>query len=123
MGRKPKSTNDLQSLADTAQDQLRRAEKLGKSLDIRLKTRQSIAPDWVPDEDWRRDFATVTATIQHAGNSLIRAREGNKKNLGSATEEQLEAQFAAEIVAAAAKLTDEEWAIMVEARAKAKQGR
>lgn len=110
--------NELAHLARTARAQLLRADKLGKSLDVRLRTKQAAADDFVPDEDWRRDFLSVTQTIQHAGNSLIRALEGNKKDMGGLTEAQLEAQFQAEIVQAAGSLTEEQWARMSEARAK-----
>lgn len=119
MGRKPK--NELANLARTARAQLARAESLGKSLDVRLKVKREVTPEWTPDEDWRRDFASVTTTIQHAGNSLVRALEGNKKNLGGLSEEQLMAQFNSEIVAAAGQLTDEQWQRMCDARAKARK--
>ncbi len=116
MGRPPKS--DLANLARTAQSQIRRAETLGKSLDVRLKEKREASDTWSPDEDWRRDFASVTTTIQHAGNSLIRALEGNKKDLAGLSEAQLVAQLQAEIVAAAQTMSDEDWQKMLEARAK-----
>lgn len=94
---------------------------MGKSLDKRIAVKREAADDWTPDEDFRRDFAAITNTIQHAGNSLVRALEGNKKNLGGLTEEQLEAQFRAEIVTSAQSMSDEDWQRMVAARAK--QGR
>lgn len=119
MGRRPK--NELVYLARTARAQLVRAESLGKSLDLRMKTKKEAADDWIPDEDWRRDFASVTQTIQHAGNSLVRALEGNKKDMGGLTDEQLEAQFNAELMQSAGTLTDEQWQRMVEARAKAQR--
>ena len=117
MGRRPK--NELADLARTAKAQLKRADMLGKSLDARLKTKVSAAEEFTLTDDDRRDFASITQTIQHAGNSLVRALEGNKKNLGGLTEEQLTAQFNAEIVASAAALTDDQWARMKEARTKA----
>lgn len=119
MGRRPK--NELANLARTARAQLMRAETLGKSLDARMRLKRDLSPEWSPDEDWRRDFASVTTTIQHAGNSLVRALEGNKKNLGGLSEEQLVAQLNAEIVAAAGTLTDEQWQQMQDARAKARK--
>lgn len=109
------------ALARASRAQLIRAEALGKSLDSRMKTKRELSPDWTPDEDFRRDFAAITNTLQHAGNSLIRSLEGRKKDLGSLTEEQLTAQFQAEIVAAAGTLSDDEWARMCEARAKGKR--
>lgn len=119
MGRRPK--NELANLARTARDQLRRAESLGKSLDARAKLKRAASDEWTPDEDWRRDFAAVTQTIQHAGNSLVRSLEGNKKSLSGLTEEQLLAQFNAELVAAAPQLTDEQFQRICEARAKARR--
>jgi uncharacterized membrane-anchored protein YjiN (DUF445 family) len=119
MGRRAK--NELANLARTARAHLSRAEALGRSLDERLKVKKEASEMWTPDEDWRRDFGSVTQTIQHAGNSLVRALEGNKKNLGGLTVEQLEAQFNAEIVQAAPSLTDEQWQRMVDARAKARR--
>lgn len=95
------------------------AEELGRSLKSRMKVKRELSENWTPDEDWRRDFTSVTTTLQHAGNALVRGIEGNKKNLGGLTEEQLQAQFNAEIIAAAPQLTDEQWAKMCEARAKA----
>lgn len=86
-----------------------------------MKVKKEASEQWTPDEDFRRDFAAITTTLQHAGNSLIRALEGNKKNLGGLTEEQLEAQFNAEIVNSAGQLTDEQWQRMQEARAKARR--
>ena len=97
------------------------AFELQKSLKERMKIKREASPEWVPDEDWRRDFASATNTLQHAGNSLVRALEGNKKDLGGLTEEQLKAQFNAEIVASAAELTDEQWQRMQDARAKARR--
>lgn len=119
MGRRAK--NELADLARTAKAQLKRADLLGKSLDARLKAKTQAAENFTLTDDDRRDFASITQTIQHAGNSLVRALEGNKKNLGGLTTEQLAAQFRAEIVAAAQTLTDEEWACMLEARQKARQ--
>lgn len=117
MGRKPK--NELSGLARAARDQLKRAEALGKSLDARMKIKKDASEVWVPNEDDRRDFAAITSTLQHAGNAMRGALDSNKKNLGGLTEEQLMAQFNAELVAAAPQLTDEQWAKMCEARAKA----
>jgi hypothetical protein len=119
MGRRPK--NELANLARSSRAQLALAEELIASLKLRMKMKREVSPEWVPDEDWRRDFASATNTLQHAGNSLIRALEGNKKNLGGLTEEQLVAQFNAEIVSSAATLTDEQWGRMCEARAKARR--
>ncbi len=119
MGRSPK--NELQALAKASRAQLLRAEALGKSLDHRMKVKREASEEWTADEDFRRDFAAITNTLQHAGNSLIRALEGNKKNLGGLTEAALEAQFNAEIVNSAQSLTDEQWSRMAEARAKAKR--
>ena len=119
MGRRPR--NELIYLARAARAQLIRAEKLGKSLDIRLKDKQKAADDFIPDEDWRRDFAAVTTTLQHAGNSLVRALESNKKDLSGLSEAQLEAQLNAEIVNSANHLTNEQWQAMVDARAKKQQ--
>lgn len=116
MPRRPK--NELAALATASRAHLRRAEALGKSLDERMKVKRDVSPEWTPDEDWRRDFASVTQTLQHAGNSLIRALEGNKKNLAGLTEEQLEAQLNAELVNSAGSLSDEQWQRMCEARAK-----
>lgn len=117
MGRQPK--NEYASLARIARAHIKRAELLGKSLDARVVVKREASEMWTPDEDWRRDFASVTTSIQHATNSLVRALESNKKNLGSLTEAQLEAQFNAEIVQSAGSLTDDQWARMREARAKA----
>lgn len=119
MGRRPQ--NPLQALADAARDQLRRARELGRSLDARIKIKQDASPEFTMDEDARRDFAAITTTLQHAGNSLIRALEGNKKDLGGLTEEQLAAQFNVEISNSAAQLTDEQWQRMCEARAKSRR--
>lgn len=117
MGRRPK--NELQALADAARAQLHRANVLGKSLDERMKMKREASEQWTPDEDFRRDFASITTTIRDAGGSLLRALEGRKKDLGNLTEEQLAAQFQAEIVNAAQSLTDEDWRRMCEARQRA----
>ena len=119
MSRRPK--NELAALASASRAHLQRANALGRSLDERMKVKKEASEQWTPDEDFRRDFAAITTTLQHAGNSLIRALEGNKKNLGGLTEEQLEAQFNAEIVNSAGQLTDEQWQRMQEARAKARR--
>lgn len=117
MGRKPK--NEHASLARAARAHIYRAEALGKSLDARMKLKREASPEWTPDEDFRRDFAAVTNTLQHAGNAMDRALEGSKKNTDGLTEEQLEAQLKAEIVASAQTLSDEEWDLMKAARVKA----
>lgn len=119
MGRRPK--NELASLARAARSQLALAEELGRSLKERVKMKKEASEQWTPDEDWRRDFASVTNTLQHAGNAMIRAGEANKKNLGGLTEEQLQAQFDAEIITSAQNISDEDWNRMVEARMKAKR--
>ncbi len=119
VGRRPQ--NELAALAKASRAQLLRAEALGKSLDQRMKAKREASDEWTADEDFRRDFAAITNTLQHAGNSLIRALEGNKKNLGGLTEEQLTAQFNAELSSSAQTLTDEQWNKMIEARAKARR--
>jgi hypothetical protein len=121
VGRHPKPSNEYDALAKAAKAQLRRGEALGKSLDLRMKLKREASEEWVPDEDFRRDFQSITTTIQHCGAALIRALEGNKKNLGSLTEAQLQAQLEAELVGSATALTDEQWARMAEARAKAQR--
>lgn len=118
MGRKPR--NELAALARAAKAQVARAEALGKSLDNRIKMKREVSPEWTPTEDDRRDFASITQTLQHAGNAMIRGLEANKKDLGSLTEEQLQAQFNAELVNSAQTMSDEDWNRMVEARMKAK---
>lgn len=119
MGRKPK--NELAALARASRDQIKRAELLGKSLDARLKKKRDLSDEWTPDEDFRRDFASITQTLQHAGNAMSRALEDNKKNLGGLTEEQLMAQLKAELVPIVQSLSDEEWNLLCEARAKVKR--
>ena len=119
MGRRPRSEYNI--LATSSRGMLSLAFEVQKSLKERMKIKREASPEWVPDEDWRRDFASATNTLQHAGNSLVRALEGNKKDLGGLTEEQLKAQFNAEIVASAAELTDEQWQRMQDARAKARR--
>ena len=117
MGRRAK--NELAALARAAKKQIARAEALGASLDERVKIKRAASEMWTPTEDDRRDFAAITNTLQHAGNAMTRALEGNKKNTDGLSEAQLEAQFNAEIVRSAQTMTDEEWAAMVAARAKA----
>lgn len=77
---------------------------------------------WSPDEDFRRDFASITTTLRDAGTALIRGKDAHKKDLGSLTDEQLQAQFQAELINAAQTLSDEDWNKMVAARMKAKAG-
>lgn len=117
MGRRPK--NELGALARAAKAQIARATELGKSVDARMRIKKEASEQWTPDEDFRRDFTAITNTLQHAGNAMTRALEGNKKNTDGLTEAQLEAQFNAEIIRSAQTMTDAEWALMVEARAKA----
>ncbi len=118
MGRTPR--NPWAALAQAAQAQLTRAKALGKSLDSRVKKKLAASEEWTLDEDFRRDFAAVTAALQHAGNSLARALEGGAKALGGMTDAQLEAQFDVEIVRSAISLSDEDWQVMCDARAKAR---
>ncbi len=117
MGRRAR--NELAGLAKAAKAQIARAEALGKSLDTRMKMKKDASDVWVPNEDDRRDFAAITNTLQHAGNAMIRGLEANKKDLGGLTEEQLVAQFNAELINSAQTMSDEEWDRMVEARRKA----
>ena len=120
MPRRPK--NDLATLARASRGQLVRAEKLGHSLDVRLKAKMNAADGFTLDEDWRRDFAMVTSTIRDAGAALTKALENNKKDLSGCTTEQLEAQWKAEMLRSAEAFTDEDWARMDKVRAeKAKQ--
>lgn len=117
MGRKPK--NEYSALARAAREQIKRAESLGKSLDARLKLKREASSEWTPDEDFRRDFAAITHTLQQCGAAMDRALEGNKKNTDGLSEEQLEAQLKAEIVNSAQTLSDDEWEYMKDARLKA----
>ncbi len=81
--------------------------------------KREASPEWSPTEDDRRDFAAITNTLQHAGNAMIRGLEANKKDLGGLTEEQLTAQFRAELIKSAQEMSDTEWQAMLDARAKA----
>lgn len=117
MSRRPK--NELASLARAARAQLDRATLLGRSLDLRLKAKVKAADEFTLDEDARRDFQSITHVIRDAGAALIKAVEGEKKNLGELTEAQLVAQFQTEIVSAASSMSDDDWEKMVAARAKA----
>lgn len=117
MGRRAK--NELAALARAAKRHIARAEAIGQSLDVRMKLKREASEMWSPTEDDRRDFAAITNTLQHAGNAMTRALEGNKKNTDGLSEAQLEAQFNAEIIRSAQTMTDEEWARMVLAREKA----
>lgn len=119
MGRRPK--NPLAGLARAANDQIKRAELLGKSLDARIKMKRDASPEWTPNEDDRRDFASITQTLQHAGNAMARALEDNKKNLGGLTEDQLIAQLKAELIPIVQSLSDGEWNLLLEARNKVKR--
>lgn len=118
MGRRPK--NELARLASASRSQLALAEELNISLRQRMRVKKDIAgvQGWIPDEDWRRDFASVTNTLQHAGNSLMRALEGNKKNLGNKSEEELRAQLTAQLVDNATALPDDVWEALLAARAR-----
>lgn len=116
MGRRAK--NELAALARAAKKQIARAEALGASLDERVKIKRAASEMWTPTEDDRRDFAAITNTLQHAGNAMTRALEGNKKNTDGLSEAQLEAQFAVEVVRSVTNISDEDWANMVAARAK-----
>lgn len=120
MPRSPKS--DLATLARTAKDQLRRAELLGTSLDIRLKTgmREASKEDrsWSPDDSWRSDFNTVTTTISQVGQALQRALEANQKRLGGMTIDQLEAQLRSEILRMVPSFTPEDWTAIDKLRMK-----
>jgi len=73
---------------------------------------------WVPDDTWRADFNQVTQATVQAGNALHRALEGNAKKLGGMSTEQLEAQFKAELLRAAAHFTAEDWARLDQVRMK-----
>lgn len=117
MGRRPKS--EYTALARAAKAQLALADSLNASLKERMRVKRDASEMWVPDEDWRRDFASVTNTLQHSGNALTRALSENKKDLAGLTEEQLTAQFRAELIKSAQEMSDAEWNAMVEARMKA----
>ncbi len=121
MPKRPK--NDLATLARAARQQLIRAERLGHSLDVRMKAKMTAADGWIPDEDWRRDFATVTTTLRDAGASLTKALENNKKDLGGMKTEQLEAQFKAEMMRSAETLSEEDWAYLNATQARLKAER
>lgn len=116
MGRRAK--NELSRLAGAARQQLALAEQLNKSLKKRMETKKAVAEDWIPDEDWRRDFASVTTAIQHAGNSLMRANEGTKKNLNGMSEDELRAKLMVQLVENAAAIPEDMWQQMCAARAR-----
>ncbi len=119
MPRAPKPRNDIASLARAARAHLRRADALGKSLDARTKEKMRASDVWSPDEEWRRDFASVTAVLQHTGNALTKALEANRSSLADLSDEQLAAQFRSELVSSAQSLSDEDFAAICDARAKA----
>lgn len=83
--------------------------------------KREASSEWSPTEDDRRDFSSITQTLQHAGNAMIRGLEANKKDLGGLSEEQLSAQFREEIIRSAQEMSEEEWQRMCEARAKVKK--
>jgi hypothetical protein len=121
VGRRPRPGNETAALARAAQAQLNRASLIGKSLDNRLKEKVRASTEFTLNEDDRRDFAAITNAIQHAGNSLLRALDGNKSHLSGLSEEQLEAQFQEELIRAAGTMTDEQVQRFLEARAKAQR--
>lgn len=118
MSRRPK--NEFSALAKAATAQLKRAELLGKSLDERLRVKRKAADEFTLNDDDRRDFASITSTVRDCGVALVRALDANKKDLAGLSEDQLTAQFQAELVKAAQEMSDEDWARMVAARAKAR---
>jgi hypothetical protein len=113
-----KRKDELAELARTARRQINRARQLGQSLDYRTEEKKKAHEGWIPDEDWRRDFQSVTTALQHGGQTLLRALEGNKEDLGGLTEEQLEAKFKDELKRMVSTMSDEEWDEMVAIRAK-----
>lgn len=117
MGRRPQ--NEFAALAASANDQLRRAKMLGRSLDARIKLKREAAAEFTLTEDDRRDFQSITQTIRDCGAALVRALDANKKDLGGLSEDQLTAQYQAEIIKAAPEIPDADWQRMCEARAKA----
>jgi hypothetical protein len=114
-----RAKNDMESLARAARAQLARASALGRSLDVRMQVKLNTAEGWVPDDSWRSDYASVTATIVQCGQALTKALENNKKALGSMTTEQLEAQLRAELPRIVAGLDTAEWCALVASRQKA----
>lgn len=114
----PRPKNDLEALARGARAQLARAHALGKSLDVRMQIKSNAAEGWIPDDTWRSDFASVTATIVQCGNSLTKALEGNKKEKSTMSIEQLEAQLRAELPRIVMSLNSDEWADLIAARQK-----
>jgi hypothetical protein len=120
MGRRAK--NELNALAKASRAQLKLAEDLNTSLKQRMHVKKTVAgaQGWIPDEDWRRDFASVTNTLQHAGNSLMRALEGNKKQNEGKTDEELMEQFVAQLLEVAPTLPEETWQALLIARSRKK---
>lgn len=116
MSKRP--ATDFVRVAATAQLQLRRAEAIGKSLDVRMKQKRDVNPAWIPDEDFRRDMETVTRAVKECGIALERALEYTEKTLHGMTTDNLEAQFAAEILRSAQHIPDDMWQKMCDARSK-----
>lgn len=117
MARRPR--NEFAALADAARAHIKRANALGKSLDLRLKEKQKASEVFTVNDDYRKDFQMVTTALQHAGALLTKALEANKEHLNGLTEAQLQAQFQAEIIRTAQTMSDDDWDRMKSARAKA----
>jgi hypothetical protein len=109
----------MAALAQSAREHIKRARLIGKSLDLRMAAKVKAAEDFTLNEDDRRDFKMITEALQHGGKSLEHALEAEAKANAGKSDEQLTAQFQAEIVKAAATLNDEDWALMCDARRKA----
>ena len=95
---------------------------LGRTLDERQREGIRIAKEhgttWVPDDLWRADFEKVASTIARMERAISGAQEANQKQLGGMTIEQLEAQFKAELLRAAAGFTKADWAALDKIRMK-----
>jgi len=118
MGRQPK--DPLSILASGSRAHVRRAMRIGRSLDARISDLMQLDPKWEPSEDIRDDFELVGDAIRDAGGMLVRALDGKRKGLEKTSTAALEAQLAAEFDRFIQNATPEQLAALDRARAKVK---
>ena len=88
------------------------------SLLRRIEREQERNENWEMPEDMRFELAAIDAFLAKASAAVTKIHDTSAKIDASTSTEQLEAQLRAEFVAAAKTITESEWAILDEVRAR-----
>ena len=112
------------SLSSVETMQLKQAELIRKRLDAVLEMQDAAlrkdnpeAAPWIPSKEWLDAYHKNGDLITRLARGIRLGRDADKRHLEGMTNEQLDAQFARELVRLAPSFTDDQWAQIDRVRA------